>query len=61
MVSPQIMDQIVKRAAAMGATKSEYAALIIHYWYAQGGPPINERDRHTQATDATSVAPGRAS
>ena len=55
------MDQIVKRAAAMGATKSEYAALIIHYWYAQGGPPINERDRHTQATDATSVAPGRAS
>lgn len=26
----------------MGATKSEYASLIIQLWYAKGCPPVNE-------------------
>lgn len=39
------MEQIVKRAAGLGATKSEYAALIIQLWFAQGCPPVNETEQ----------------
>lgn len=42
VLSPQIMEELVKRAAAMDATKSEYASLIIQHWFAKGCPPVNE-------------------
>jgi hypothetical protein len=42
VLSPQIMEELVKRAVAMDATKSEYASLIIQQWFAKGCPPVNE-------------------
>lgn len=45
VISPMIMDRILSRAAGMGAAKSEYASLVIQYWFAEGCPPVNETER----------------
>jgi hypothetical protein len=51
VVSQQIMDELIKRAAAMDATKSEYASLIIKYWFAKGCPPVNEVEQRLLERD----------
>lgn len=48
VLSPQIMEELVKRAVAMDATKSEYASLIIQQWFAKGCPPVNEVEQRLQ-------------
>jgi hypothetical protein len=45
VISPPIMAQIINRAAAINATKSEYASLVIQFWFAQGCPPVTEAER----------------
>jgi hypothetical protein len=38
------MERIIQRSAALGATKSEYAALVILHWMASGCPPVNDEE-----------------
>jgi hypothetical protein len=42
VLSPHIMEELIKRAVSMDATKSEYASLVIQHWFAKGCPPVNE-------------------
>jgi hypothetical protein len=43
------MERIVIRAAALDATKSEFASLVIQYWFAQGCPPVNAAEQRLLA------------
>lgn len=55
VVSPAIMEALVLRAQAAGATKSEYAALIIQQWFANGCPPVSESERRGGSAAVTEV------
>jgi len=57
VVTPIVMEQLLRRAAALGATKSEYASLVIRFWVAQGCPPVNEREQLLLASAASPSPP----
>jgi hypothetical protein len=56
VVTPQVMDELVRRAQAVGATKSEYAAMIIRQWHSKGCPPVSDLER--RLLEAASPAAG---
>jgi hypothetical protein len=61
VVTPTIMEQLLRRAAGLGATKSEYASLVIRFWVAQGCPPVNEREQLLLASAPSPIPPASGS
>ena len=39
-----VAEAVEEKAALLGVTKSEYAAMIIGQWFAKECPPVNELD-----------------
>lgn len=44
-VRKDIIAEIVSRGDAIDKTKSNFAALILEKWFADGCPPVSETDR----------------
>lgn len=56
-VRKDIIAEIVARADAIDKTKSNFAALVLEKWFADGCPPVSEADRLMQIAKQATKKP----
>lgn len=58
-VRQEIIDAVIARGDALDKTKSNYAAMILEKWFADGCPPVSEADRLMQIAKQADKKSGR--
>lgn len=58
-VRKEIIAEIVARGDALDKTKSNYAAMILEKWFADGCPPVSESDRLMQIAKQSVKKPAK--